>query len=296
MKKSIRVICGVVAGCLAGLCRAEAPAKIPPPLAAGVQSHYDTETATVEKVFAATDGEHRFVAYQVTWQGAEVIVSDTLARSDFKVGDTITFLSQRIAMTAPPADVSSLSFTLVEAPKSANFGVEAGGAPTAPAEQDRLIKLVQGDLSVATSERERFYALGKAARKALKEGKTEEAFELAAELERLARNYKDDWNYGNAVQDSNQVLGRIALAEGDVAEARKRLLASADSKGSPQMNSFGPNMQLAKDLLEQGEGEVVLEYFERCGTFWKMGTDRLAAWKQTVEQGEIPAFGASLDY
>jgi len=254
MNWSLRIIFSIVAGSLVGLLGSAVAANVPAPTAAGVQSRYETETATVEKVFAAADGDHRFVAYQVTWKGVPVVVSDALARSDFKVGDTITFLCQRLALTAPPPGVSSLSFTLVDAPKPANFGVEAGGAPVAPAEQDRLIKLVQGDLSVATSERERFYALGKAARKALKEEKTEEAFELAAELERLARNYKDDWNYGNAVQDSNQVLGRIALAEGDVAEARKRLLASADSKGSPQMNSFGPNMQLAKDLLEQGEG------------------------------------------
>jgi hypothetical protein len=92
------------------------------------------------------------------------------------------------------------------------------------------------------------------------------------------------------------VLGRIALAAGKVAEAKKRLLASADSKGSPQMNSFGPNMQLAKDLLAKGEEEVVLEYFIRCGRFWKMGTDRLAAWTEAVKKGETPGFGANLEY
>ena len=64
------------------------------------------------------------------------------------------------------------------------------------------------------------------------------------------------------------MLGRIALAEGDVAVAKKRLLAFADSKGSPRMNSFGPNMQLAKDLLARGEDDTVIEYFERCGKFW----------------------------
>ena len=118
----------------------------------------------------------------------------------------------------------------------------------------------------------------------------------ATELERLAPKYRNDWNYGNAVQDANQVLGLIALAKGDVAEAKKRLLASADSKGSPQMNSFGPNMQLAKALLEKGEKDVVLEYFQRCGTFWKMGAERLAAWTAAVKNGKIPEFGANLRY
>jgi len=92
------------------------------------------------------------------------------------------------------------------------------------------------------------------------------------------------------------VLGLIALGAGNVAEAKKRLLASADSKGSPQMNSFGPNMQLAKVLLEKGEKDVVLEYFKRCSKFWRMGQDRLATWAASVKNGAIPSFGANLNY
>ena len=173
-------------------------------------------------------------------------------------------------------------------------GAAGGEAPAA--EQARQTKISQGDLSAATNEVERFNALVKAAKNALKAGKTEEARKLADELARLAPKYPNDWNYGNAIQVANQVLGRIALAEGNVAEARKRLLASADSKGSPQMNSFGPNLQLAKDLLAKGEMEVVLEYFKRCRTFWEMGADRLAAWTDAVNKGETPEFGANLEY
>lgn len=62
------------------------------------------------------------------------------------------------------------------------------------------------------------------------------------------------------------------------------------------MNSFGPNMQLAKALLKKDERDVVLEYFQRCGTFWKMGETRLAAWTESVKKGEIPEFGANLEY
>ncbi len=164
------------------------------------------------------------------------------------------------------------------------------------AEQERTMKIVQGDLSAATTEIERFCALNRAAKNALKAGKTAEARKLADELALLAPKYPNDWNYGNAIQDANQVLGRIALAAGNVAEAKKRLLASADNKGSPQMNSFGPNMQLAKDLLAKGEKDVVLEYFTRCGRFWKMGAERLAAWTAAVKKGETPEFGANLEY
>jgi hypothetical protein len=163
-----------------------------------------------------------------------------------------------------------------------------------PAERARLMQIVQGDLEAAANERERFHALGRAAKNALDGGNATKAEVLANELAQLAPRYKDDWNYGNAVQDSNQVLGRIALAKGDVAEAKRRLLASADSNGSPQMNSFGPSMQLAKALLEKGERDVVLEYFRRCGAFWEMGKRDLAQWTTVVKAGRIPDFGAAL--
>ncbi len=158
------------------------------------------------------------------------------------------------------------------------------------------MKVAQGDLDAAETETERFYALNRAAKNAWLKGDTENARVLATEMEGLLPKYKDDWNYGNAVQDANQVLGLIALEAGDLAEAKKRLLASADSKGSPQMNSFGPNMRLAKALLEKGEKDVVLEYFERCRKFWEMGNDQLAAWADSVKKGEIPGFGANLNY
>jgi len=173
-------------------------------------------------------------------------------------------------------------------------GAPESDAPAA--DQERTMKIIQGDLSAATNEVERFYALNRATKKALKAGKTEEARKLADELARLAPKYTNDWNYGNAIQDANQVLGRIALAEGDVAEAKKRLLASADSKGSPQMNSFGPNMTLAKALIEKGEKEVVLQYFDLCAKFWKLDFGKLATWKAQVEKGETPDFGPNLLY
>jgi hypothetical protein len=184
------------------------------------------------------------------------------------------------------------------------FGILLGGGvlcaadfgDISPAEQERGMKLVLGDLDVATNEVERFYALNRAAKNALRDGNVAKAETLAKELAELAPRYKNDWNYGNAVQDANQVLGRIALSNGNVAEARTRLLASADSQGSPQMNSFGPNMQLAKALLEKGETDVVIEYFRRCGTFWSLGKEKLASWTTAVQAGKIPEFGANLNY
>ena len=105
-----------------------------------------------------------------------------------------------------------------------------------------------------------------------------------------------DWNHGNKIHHGNNLLGRIALAAGDVEEAKKRLIMAAKTPGSPQLGSFGPNMQLAKELLEAGEKEAVLECFELCESFWGMGAAKLEAWRKSVDAGRTPSFGGNLRY
>jgi hypothetical protein len=55
-------------------------------------------------------------------------------------------------------------------------------------------------------------------------------------------------------------------------------------------------MSLAKDLLDQGATSAVLDYFEQCRVFWKMGGSRLDAWSAAVQAGTPPSFGANLRY
>ena len=62
------------------------------------------------------------------------------------------------------------------------------------------------------------------------------------------------------------------------------------------MDSFGPNMSLAKDLLDKGEREVVLQYFALCGKFWTLGQSKLDEWTAAVKSGTAPNFGANLLY
>lgn len=169
------------------------------------------------------------------------------------------------------------------------------------ARQEHIQRIQQGDLGAATNEAERFEALIYAVKTASGAGKPDETRKLAEELEHLAPKYRDSLWYGNAVQNFNHALGRIALAAGDAAEARKRLLASADSKGSPTMNSFGPNMAFAKELLGKGEKDTVLAYFDLCAKFWQFDKDpthggKLAKWRAQIEKGETPDFGANLVY
>jgi hypothetical protein len=157
-------------------------------------------------------------------------------------------------------------------------------------------KVAMAELKAAKDDYSRWVALNHAAKESVNQGHDADAKSFAEELERLALKYPKDWNYGNAVQDFNIVQGRLALKAGDVEAAKKHLLAAGRSPGSPQMNSFGPNMTLARDLLAKGEKAVVIEYFELCRKFWKMENGKLEQWKKEIEQGRGPDFGANLDY
>jgi len=172
------------------------------------------------------------------------------------------------------------------------LGCGRGAAVTPEQRLDRAAN----ELAKAKTLQARFYALNDAAKESFVLGKTEDARKYAQELLALAAKFQGDWNYGNAIQDGNLVLGRIAVKEERLDEAKRDLTESGKSLGSPQMNSFGPNMSLAKDLLEKGQRDVVLEYFELCRKFWKMEGGRLDRWSKEVKAGTIPDFGANLVY
>ena len=99
---------------------------------------------------------------------------------------------------------------------------------------------------------------------------------------------------GNAIHDGHEVLGLVALRRGNLDEAKRQLLLAGDTPGSPQLGSFGPNMLLAKELLERGERDAVIEYFRRCGRFWKMERGRVDQWTKDARARRAPDFGANL--
>ena len=60
----------------------------------------------------------------------------------------------------------------------------------------------------------------------------------------------------------------IALSQDDIEGAGSYLLIAGSTPGSPQLDSFGPDFVLAKKLLERGEKETVLRYFDRKHSVW----------------------------
>ena len=152
------------------------------------------------------------------------------------------------------------------------------------------------ELKSATTNTERFYALTDASITSFEIGNIDDAKEYSNELLELAPLYKTDWNYGNAIHKGNIVLGRIAVTNNEIDKAKAYLLKAGDTPGSPQLNSFGPNMTLAKDLLVKSENKVVIEYLEKCKKFWEMDRDRLDFWIFQINKGKTPEFGANLLY
>ncbi|HEY0545386.1 MAG TPA: hypothetical protein VGC91_08435 [Pyrinomonadaceae bacterium] len=148
----------------------------------------------------------------------------------------------------------------------------------------------------STKEYNKIYLMTMAAPTAFEAGETEKARAYSQELLDYSAKAQKDWNTGNQIHVGNLVLGRIALAAGDVEKAKQYLLEAGKTPGSPQLDSFGPNMLLAKDLLAKSERDTVIAYFDLCAKFWEDGRDHLTTWKAQVRKGETPVFGANLNY
>ena len=144
-------------------------------------------------------------------------------------------------------------------------------------------------------EMPRYYALADLA-KAEVDRDLIKAEKLAEELLYLSSVEPKDWNYGNAIHFGNMVLGQVALRKGEIEKAETYLLKSGKTPGSPQLDTFGPNMSLAKELLEIERPDAVLEYFKLCSEFWEMSDDKLEVWAILAQNGKIPEFGANLVY
>ena len=144
----------------------------------------------------------------------------------------------------------------------------------------------------------RFYELRKLMEQAFSKGNLENAESLAKEYLESSKSFETNWNYGNAIHHANLILGRIALENGDTERAKHHLIEAGQTKGSPQLNSFGPNMHLAKDLLELGERDIVIQYINLTKRFWwKIFSWRKRRhWIKEIHNGAIPMFGPNLNY
>ncbi len=152
----------------------------------------------------------------------------------------------------------------------------------------------ESDLKNATSDYKRWLAKTDLAIYLVDDNRLEEAQRYALEVLADAPKWKDDWNYGNAIQAGNLGLGRIKLRANDITGAVEHLLYAGKTPGSPQLNSFGPNFILADELFAVGKTEEVKEYLKLCRNFWKNGKDNIERWIKIIEDGGKPNFLTSM--
>ena len=100
------------------------------------------------------------------------------------------------------------------------------------------------------------------------------------------------WNIANRVHWGHVVLGLADVRAGDDASAEQHLLAAGSAAaalgGSPQLNSFGPDFDLAAQLLEHGRRDAVGVYLNSCKVFWSDPRSVLDAWETAIRNGEQP--------
>jgi hypothetical protein len=139
-----------------------------------------------------------------------------------------------------------------------------------------------------------FCVLPDAAIGAFRLGLYAEANDFAGKCLALASEYRTTWNFGNAIHLAHTTLGLLALESGNVEAAAEQLQLAGETPGSPQLNSFGPTMQLAHALLERGLVAPVLAYLTQCRKFWKLGGVWLDLWEQKIQAGAVPSFTMNL--
>jgi tetratricopeptide (TPR) repeat protein len=165
-----------------------------------------------------------------------------------------------------------------------------------------------------TEEIKRLADLPKLAKAALTNGETDKAVDYATRM--IALSFREQPTFperlmkGDLIYNGNYFLGMVAIKRGDVDAAVNYMLLSADTPGSVLLQNFGPNMGLAKELLDRGQRDAVLAFLKKCKNFWNpsprfmqvfrsahiasgmvMGPDK---WIQEMEEGQTPDFGTKV--
>ena len=104
---------------------------------------------------------------------------------------------------------------------------------------------------------------------------------------RNASQFERTWQYGNAIHWAHIVLGQVALRT-NLQMACAELGLAGGTRGSPQLNSFGPDLELAQSLLDLGRTDAVLDYLTRCKRFWEMDQGALDQWISRISSGGRP--------
>jgi thiol-disulfide isomerase/thioredoxin len=150
------------------------------------------------------------------------------------------------------------------------------------------VRLYREALHFTTFDNQRLFLLGNLAEAELDAGESEAAGRDAARILEIPVSHNAQSGYWDAVHKAQTIMGRASLKRGDTAQARLRLLASAQVETTPSLGSVGPGMTLAQELLEAGEKQTVIEYLETCRRIWTNNQGKLDGLLKAVRSESSP--------
>lgn len=134
----------------------------------------------------------------------------------------------------------------------------------------------------------RFSVLVPMAYAALNAGELKKAKRYSRQALRLSPEFKTNWSYGSILNQAHSILGRVALKAGHIRVAKKELLESANTPGSPELNYYGPSFELVTDLARRGEWDAVAQYLKSIKRFWNKAV--LEKWAGDIAARRVPNF------
>ncbi len=137
-----------------------------------------------------------------------------------------------------------------------------------------------------TQSEQRLYMLTKMPKAAINAQLPFKTSAYAIELLELAKQFENNWNYGNAIYEGNVALGKVALDDNNLALAKHYLQKAGETTSSPQLSSFGPDLSLAQEFLARGERKTVLEFLEKIELIWQ--SSLVKNWIKQLQDGGCP--------
>lgn len=108
------------------------------------------------------------------------------------------------------------------------------------------------------------------------------AREYAEELLAITKEHGRWLAYWNPGATAHGVLGRLAIVEGDLREAKAHLAAMLSARRGPL------DLTLAQELLEAGEREAVWLFLLSYRSLDRVETDDVNAWIEAIQSGLVP--------
>ena len=166
-------------------------------------------------------------------------------------------------------------------------------ASNSVSDEAQRVRLIEMAAAHARSSEWRVAALNYVVEFHLQAGDGERARREAEEMLRRAPDMYAESSRTYASHIAHTVLGRTALRQGQLAEAREQLRAAGKVASADVMRLNSIRWTLASDLLARGERDVVLDYISMVRIVWNKSKSQLDDWAKSIRAGEIVDFGAT---